>query len=36
VTFDPPPTISIHFGREHASQLTLPVIGDWVPEARRE
>ncbi len=27
VKFDPPPTLTIHHDREHASQLTLPIVG---------
>ncbi|MBM0106314.1 CocE/NonD family hydrolase [Steroidobacter sp. S1-65] len=36
VTFDPPPTLSIHFDREHASQLTLPIVGRFAEGARGE
>jgi uncharacterized protein len=28
VTFDPAPTLAIHFERGHVSELTLPIIGD--------
>lgn len=36
VQFDPPPTITIHHDREHASQLTLPIVGAFTAEVRGE
>ncbi|HEY0682314.1 MAG TPA: CocE/NonD family hydrolase [Steroidobacter sp.] len=36
VKFDPPPTISIHSDREHASQLMLPIVGEFSEEVRGE
>lgn len=36
VTFDPPPTLSIHSDRQHASQLTLPIVGRFAEGARGE
>jgi putative CocE/NonD family hydrolase len=36
VKFDPPPTITVHHDREHASQLTLPIVGAFTAEVRGE
>lgn len=36
VQFDPPPTIDIHHDSNHASQLTLPIVGRLALEARGE
>ena len=36
VKFDPPPTITIHHGRGHASKLTLPIVGAFTAEVRGE
>ncbi|WP_129645678.1 CocE/NonD family hydrolase [Peristeroidobacter agariperforans] len=36
VQFDPAPTLTIHHDREHASQLTLPVVGAFTAEVRGE
>jgi putative CocE/NonD family hydrolase len=36
VKFDPAPTLAIYHDREHASQLTLPVVGAFTAEVRGE
>ncbi|MFC4313171.1 CocE/NonD family hydrolase [Steroidobacter flavus] len=36
VKFDPPPTTTIHHDREHASQLTLPIVGAFAAEGPGE
>lgn len=36
VKFDPPPTLTLHHDREHASKLTLPVVGAFTAEVRGE
>lgn len=36
VQFDPAPTLTIHHDREHASQLTLPIVGPFSAEVRGE
>jgi hypothetical protein len=36
VKFDPPPTLTIHHDREHASRITLPIVGPFDAEGRGE